>query len=56
MIPAILRCNEVYNKYDQKCGIVTIHGEKAPFVTPECPEGYLRYGCCKCVKKCLEGN
>ncbi len=25
---------------------------RAPYVAPMCPEGYQRYGCCTCVRKC----
>merc|ERR1711862_877167 len=25
---------------------------QVPFVTRKCPEGYKRYGCCKCVRSC----
>ena len=49
---ALQRCNSNYNKFKHNCEIVQIHKKFAPFVTPKCPDNYLRYGCCKCVRKC----
>merc|ERR1719345_550627 len=51
--PAIERCKSAYPNMD--CEQVTYGpGEfnKAPYVSPKCPIGYQRYGCCKCVRKC----
>ena len=52
--PAMERCNAAYG------GTLTCvqveYGKdeynKAPFVTPDCPPSYQRYGCCKCVRSC----
>jgi hypothetical protein len=52
--PAIERCKAAYG-YQLDCEQVTwLHQEfnKAPFVTPKCPQGYQRYGCCKCLRTC----
>lgn len=51
--PAIARCRAAYS--NMECEQVTYGpGEfnKAPYVSPKCPEGYQRYGCCKCLRKC----
>jgi hypothetical protein len=52
--PALARCKAAYGNSLQ-CEQVEYGKDtfnKAPFVTPKCPEGYQRYGCCKCVRKC----
>ena len=54
LAPALARCKAAYGK-SLTCEQVEYGaGElnKAPFVTPKCPPGYQRYGCCKCVRKC----
>jgi len=51
--PALERCKSAYPGMD--CEQVTYGpGEfnKAPYVSPKCPMGYQRYGCCKCLRKC----
>jgi len=54
MNPALARCKAAYGN-SLECEQV-LYGEEpnnvAPFVTPKCPDGYQRYGCCKCVRKC----
>jgi len=54
LAPALARCKAAYGK-SLTCEQV-LYGDdtfnKAPFVTPVCPTGYQRYGCCKCVRKC----
>jgi len=52
--PALARCKAAYGNSLQ-CEQVEYGNDtfnKAPFVTPKCPNGYQRYGCCKCVRKC----
>merc|ERR1712151_795351 len=52
--PALARCKAAYGNSLQ-CEQVEYGNDpynKAPFATPKCPEGYQRYGCCKCVRKC----
>ena len=49
---AIQRCRKVYQKVSRDCNVVTINKKKSPFVTVNCPNGYIRYGCCKCVRTC----
>jgi hypothetical protein len=52
--PALKRCATAY-KSQLKCSqVVYGPGElnKAPFVTPDCPEGYQRFGSSKCLRKC----
>lgn len=52
--PALKRCQTAY-KSQLKCSQVEYGpGElnKAPFVTPDCPEGYQRFGSSKCLRKC----
>jgi|ERR1711935_124364 len=52
--PALKRCTTAY-KSQLKCSQV-VYGEgelnKAPFVTPDCPEGYQRFGSSKCLRRC----
>jgi len=51
--PAIARCRSAYS--GMECEQVEYgQGEfnKAPYVAPKCPQGYQRYGCCKCLRKC----
>jgi hypothetical protein len=52
--PALERCQSAYGG-SLPCEQV-VYGDdefnKAPFVTPKCPFGYQRYGCCKCVRTC----
>jgi hypothetical protein len=52
--PAKKRCTNAY-KNQLKC-VQVKYGEDAlnlaPFVTPECPEGFQRYGGTKCLRKC----
>jgi hypothetical protein len=51
--PALARCKSAYQGLP--CEQVTYGpGEhnKAPYVSPTCPEGYQRYGCCKCLRTC----
>ena len=53
------RCKAVYGE----CAKVTYNeatfsvspeteGEVLPFVTRKCPENYVRYGCCTCMRSC----
>jgi len=54
LLPALSRCKAAYGK-SLTCEQVEYGDDdfnKAPFVTPMCPTGYQRYGCCKCVRKC----
>jgi len=54
LLPALSRCKAAYGK-SLTCEQVEYGNDafnKAPFVTPRCPAGYQRYGCCKCVRKC----
>lgn len=54
LLPALARCKAAYGK-SLTCEQVEYGNDalnKAPFVTPKCPAGYQRYGCCKCVRKC----
>jgi hypothetical protein len=54
LLPALARCKAAYGK-SLTCEQVTYGNDifnKAPFVTPQCPFGYQRYGCCKCVRSC----
>merc|ERR1711988_527610 len=54
LTPALSRCTHAYGK-SLACEQVSYGNDtfnKAPFVTPVCPTGYQRYGCCKCVRKC----
>merc|ERR1711937_490497 len=54
LLPALARCKAAYGK-SLTCEQVEYGNDtfnKAPFVTPRCPAGYQRYGCCKCVRKC----
>jgi len=54
LAPALARCKAAYGK-SLTCEQVEYGSDalnKAPFVTPKCPPGYQRYGCCKCVRKC----
>lgn len=54
LLPALARCKAAYGK-SLTCEQVEYGDDtfnKAPFVTPRCPPGYQRYGCCKCVRKC----
>ena len=54
LAPALARCKAAYGN-SLTCEQVEYGDDplnKAPFVTPECPGGYQRYGCCKCVRKC----
>ena len=56
---AMTRCKSIYGE----CNEVTFNeanftldprtdGEKLPFVTRSCPEHYVRYGCCSCMRSC----
>merc|ERR1712170_31576 len=54
LAPALARCKAAYGK-SLTCEQVEYGSDnfnKAPFVTPQCPAGYQRYGCCKCTRKC----
>lgn len=54
LLPALARCKAAYGN-TLICEQVEYGDDnfnKAPFVTPQCPTGYQRYGCCKCVRKC----
>jgi len=54
LAPALARCKAAYGNSIQ-CEQVEYGNDalnRAPFVTPKCPTGYQRYGCCKCVRKC----
>jgi len=54
---AMARCRSAYS--GMECEQVE-YGEgdfnKAPFVSPKCPPGYQRYGCCTCLRKCNYGE
>ena len=50
------RCRKVYTSLGGSCDVVRIDNIKAPFVTITCPNGYIRYGCCKCMRKCNHVN
>ena len=41
--------NEFQKKGDKK---EKFKNKYVPFVTRKCPDGYKRYGCCKCVRSC----
>jgi hypothetical protein len=56
MEKAILRCQTVYHFEGGSCSVVTINGKKAPFVSIACPNGFQRFGCCKCVRSCSFQN
>ena len=54
-----MRCESVYSDcngvtYGEAIGSPDprLSAEKLPFVTRVCPQGYGRYGCCKCNRKC----
>ena len=52
--PALARCKAAYGN-SLLCEQVEYGDDnfpRAPFVTPKCPAGYQRYGCCKCVRMC----
>lgn len=54
LAPAIERCKAAYG-YQIDCEQVEWLDQeynKAPFVTPKCPQGFQRYGCCKCLRTC----
>jgi len=54
LLPALSRCKAAYGN-SILCEQVEYGDDalnKAPFVTPKCPAGYQRYGCCKCVRMC----
>merc|ERR1712170_62260 len=54
LAPALGRCKAAYGN-SLTCEQVEYGDDalnKAPFVTPKCPSGYQRYGCCKCVRMC----
>jgi len=54
LAPALSRCKAAYGN-SILCEQVEYGDDalnKAPFVTPKCPSGYQRYGCCKCVRMC----
>ena len=57
---ALERCKSVYGE----CSKVTYNeatfstdamteNEFLPFVTRKCPDNYVRYGCCSCMRNCL---
>ena len=56
MSKAISRCQKVYQSLGGTCRVVSIDNKKAPFVTVDSPNGYIRYGCCKCVRTCQYKN
>merc|ERR1712178_490317 len=43
---------ETNTQFKPRSMITECNLNKAPFVTPKCPAGYQRYGCCKCVRMC----
>lgn len=58
---AVERCKSIYGV----CSKVTYNeatfsldpmteGETLPFVTRQCPENYIRYGCCACMPQCSQ--
>ena len=54
LAPALARCKAAYGN-SLTCEQVEYGNDplnKAPFVTPQCPDGFQRYGCCKCVRQC----
>lgn len=58
---SMARCQAVYAECEEVMyGTVigsddeVLATEKLPFVTRKCPEGYIRYGCCKCQRKCAD--
>ena len=52
--PALGRCRSAYGGTMDCEQVEYGPGEhnKAPFVVPVCPQGFQRYGCCKCLRKC----
>jgi len=59
MTRAMARCQAVYGECEEiMYGTVigsddqVFANEKLPFVSRKCPEGYIRYGCCKCQRRC----
>lgn len=59
MTRAMARCSAVYGECEEiMYGTVigsddqVFANEKLPFVSRKCPEGYIRYGCCKCQRRC----
>lgn len=55
MQPAIDRCKKAYK--DLNCEVVEYGDDtlnKAPFVTPVCPEGFQRYGSVTCLRNCKD--
>jgi len=54
LIPALARCKAAYGNIliCEQVEYGDNNFNRAPFVTPKCPEGYQRFGCCKCVRKC----
>jgi hypothetical protein len=54
LAPSLARCKAAYGG-SLMCEQVEYGNDqynKAPFVTPQCPTGYQRFGCCKCVRTC----
>jgi len=56
---AMARCGAVYGECEEiMYGTVVgsddevLATEKLPFVSRSCPDGYIRYGCCKCQRRC----
>ena len=56
---ATARCESIYGEckdisYGEAIGSTDpgLQTEKLPFITRNCPDGFLRYGCCKCERKC----
>ena len=55
LAPALARCKAAYHGA-LECEQVKYGDDDfalAPFVTPKCPGGFQRYGCCKCARKCI---
>jgi len=52
LLPALARCKTFIGLTCEQVEYGNDALNKAPFVTPKCPPGYQRYGCCKCVRKC----
>ena len=59
MTRAMARCQAVYGECEEiMYGTVigsddqVFANERLPFVSRKCPEGYIRYGCCKCQRRC----
>ena len=52
--PALERCKAAYGGSLSCEQVMYGNNEfnKAPFVTPKCPDAYQGYGCCKCVRTC----